>query len=102
MYDRVKHPFLAPPAFLDPHSKLHDLVQSTLRSPEMSRLWWVDQSRVVAELDDLTRRLRHAEQDAPGLTPQQREANDASLLGADAKFISLVSYVMLQKLFNVE
>lgn len=100
VYNRVKHPFLAPPAFTNTKSKLHDLIQSTLRSRDLSRLWWVDQSSVIDDLDRLTEMVKST--DLNSQTGEEREKYLSMLLAADAKFLSIVSYAMLQKRFNVE
>jgi asparagine synthase (glutamine-hydrolysing) len=99
-YARIKHPFLAPPSFLDPTSKLHDLVQTTLRSPSLQDLWWIDQSKVIEQLDALTQLVQA--NNAASMTQQQRELFYAKLLTADAKFLSIVSFAILQDLFQVE
>jgi hypothetical protein len=91
---------LAQPSFLNPKSRLYDLVQSSLRSPDLAKLWWVDQAKVVQQLDELTQEVR--EDQAASMSTQDREAYYAKLLAADIKFLSLLSYVSLQKSFQVK
>ena len=100
IYNRVKHPYLAPPAFMNQKTKLHDLVQTTIRSPALKDLWWLDADKLVKQLDDLTAMLKTV--DPKTMTIDEREKYAAMLFGADIKFLSITSYVLLRKLFNVE
>src|SRR5262249_38718166 len=54
IYRRQKHPFLAPPAALNPDKKLGALVQDTLRGSTLASLPFFDQRKVVDLLDRLT------------------------------------------------
>jgi asparagine synthase (glutamine-hydrolysing) len=51
IYRRQKHPFLAPPASLNPQGRLNAFVQDTLRGPTLASLPFFDQKKVVALLD---------------------------------------------------
>jgi asparagine synthase (glutamine-hydrolysing) len=53
VYQRPKHPFLAPPSTTNVNNRLHMLVQDTLRGSEMAKLPFFDQAMVVALLDKL-------------------------------------------------
>lgn len=53
VYRRQKHPFLSPPATLNPREKLSTLVNDTLRGPVFGSLPFFDQKKVVAVLDGL-------------------------------------------------
>jgi len=53
VYRRQKHPFLSPPATLNPEEKLSTLVQDTLRSPVLASIPFFDQKKVVGLLDSL-------------------------------------------------
>jgi asparagine synthase (glutamine-hydrolysing) len=53
VYERQKHPFLAPPAALAPGERLYELVQDTLRGPLMASLPFYDRAKVVAMLDEV-------------------------------------------------
>jgi asparagine synthase (glutamine-hydrolysing) len=53
VYRRQKHPFLSPPATLNPDEKLSTLVQDTLRSPTLATIPFFDQQKVIGLLDGL-------------------------------------------------
>src|SRR5207344_2239733 len=53
VYRRQKHPFLSPPATLNPKEKLYGFVQDTLRGTALKELPFFDQRAVVALLDRL-------------------------------------------------
>jgi asparagine synthase (glutamine-hydrolysing) len=53
VYRRQKHPFLSPPATLDPHDRLNALVQDTLRGPTLASLPFFDRRKVIGLLDRL-------------------------------------------------
>jgi asparagine synthase (glutamine-hydrolysing) len=53
VYRRQKHPFLAPPATATRTEPLHQLLQDTLRGPELAALPFYEQKKVVALLDSL-------------------------------------------------
>lgn len=53
VYNRPKHPFLSPPATLDPHGRLGVLMQDILRSPVLKSMPFFDQQKVVALLDSM-------------------------------------------------
>ena len=51
VYRRQKHPFLSPPATLNPDGKLSALVNDTLRGSTLASIPFFDQKKVVALLD---------------------------------------------------
>jgi asparagine synthase (glutamine-hydrolysing) len=51
VYRRQKHPFLSPPATLNPNGRLNTLVQDSLRGATMASLPFFDHKNVVALLD---------------------------------------------------
>jgi asparagine synthase (glutamine-hydrolysing) len=51
VYRRQKHPFLSPPATLEPSGRLSQLMQDTLRGPLLASLPYFDRDRVVSLLD---------------------------------------------------
>jgi asparagine synthase (glutamine-hydrolysing) len=51
IYRRQKHPFLAPPATLNPEQRLSSLVQDTLRGPTLGSIPFFDQAKVINLLD---------------------------------------------------
>jgi asparagine synthase (glutamine-hydrolysing) len=53
VYRRQKHPFLSPPATLNPATKLSTLVQDTLRGTVFGTIPFFDQKKVVGLLDNL-------------------------------------------------
>ena len=53
VYRRQKHPFLSPPATLNPDQRLNALVQDTLRGSVLSSVPFVDQNKVIGLLDGL-------------------------------------------------
>ncbi len=69
IYRRQKHPFLAPPASLDPQGRLNAFVQDTLRGPTLASIPFLDRAKVIEILD------RIDEMDDGG-----RVANDQTLM----------------------
>ena len=53
VYRRQKHPFLSPPATLNPKDRLNALVQDTLRGPTLASIPFFDQRKVVSLLDHI-------------------------------------------------
>jgi asparagine synthase (glutamine-hydrolysing) len=53
VYRRQKHPFLSPPATLNPDAKLNTLVQDTLRGAVFGAIPFFDQKKVTGLLDNL-------------------------------------------------
>src|SRR5262245_56332582 len=53
VYRRQKHPFLSPPATLNPSQKLDTFMQDTLRSPLLGTIPFFDQRKVIGLLDSL-------------------------------------------------
>mgnify|MGYP001057570020 CR=1 FL=1 len=51
IYRRQKHPFLAPPATLNPQGRLNAFVQDTLRGPILASMPFFDRKKVVGLLD---------------------------------------------------
>lgn len=69
VYRRQKHPFLSPPATLNPDDTFNIYVQDMLRGSVMKALPFFDQKKVVALLDQL-----------PGMDVGARTANDQILM----------------------
>ena len=84
VYKRQKHPFLSPPATLNPKERLSALVNDTLRGPVLASIPFFDQKKVVALLD----RLHTMDEGA-------QVANDQVLM-------ILVSACVLQERFGLE
>lgn len=53
VYERQKHPFLAPPASLVPKQPFHELLQTMLRGPSLKAVPFYDQKKVIRLLDKL-------------------------------------------------
>src|SRR5215472_1451796 len=53
VYRRQKHPFLSPPATLNPEEKLSTFMQDTLRGPVLATIPFFNQNKVVSFLDSL-------------------------------------------------
>lgn len=53
VYRRQKHPFLSPPATLDPDGRFNEIMQDTLRGPLLSSMPYFDRARVTEVLDRL-------------------------------------------------
>ena len=83
IYQRQKHPFLAPPLTFQPNGALHQLVQDTLRSSVMSSIPFYDRSKVIELLDEL-----------PNMSRKQLGATDAVLM-------PILSACILQEKFSV-
>ena len=81
VYRRQKHPFLSPPATLNPQGKLHAMVQGTLRGTALASVPFFDQKKVV----DLLDRLETMDEDS-------RVANDQVVM-------ILISACILQQRF---
>jgi len=69
VYRRQKHPFLSPPATLNPDDRLHEMMQDALRGSALRRVPYFDQGKVVRLLDRL-----------PGLEPGDQVAIDQILM----------------------
>ena len=54
VYRRQKHPFLSPPATLNPHDRLHQMVHDTLRGSGLDCMPFVDRRKVAGMLDGLS------------------------------------------------
>lgn len=53
VYRRQKHPFLSPPATLNPRGRLSAFAQDTLRGPVLASIPFFDQRKVIGLLDSL-------------------------------------------------
>jgi asparagine synthase (glutamine-hydrolysing) len=83
VYRRQKHPFMSPPATLNPKAKLHDLVQDRLRGSALASIPFFDQRKVIGLLDRLA-----------GMDEASRVANDQILM-------FLTSACVLQERFRL-
>jgi asparagine synthase (glutamine-hydrolysing) len=83
VYRRQKHPFLSPPATLNPKEKLSTFMQDTLRGPVLSSIPFFNQKKVVGLLDKLNT-----------MDEGSRVANDQVLM-------TVVSACVLQERFRL-
>jgi len=83
VYSRQKHPFLSPPATLNPDQRLNSFVQDTLRGPILTSIPFFDQRKVVSLLDSVD-----------SMDDGARVANDQVLM-------TLVSACVLQDRFHL-
>jgi asparagine synthase (glutamine-hydrolysing) len=83
VYKRQKHPFLSPPATLNPDQRFSTYVQDTLRGPLLESSPFFDHKKVIALLDEL-----------PTMEVGSRVANDQILM-------QLLSFCVLQEKFGL-
>ncbi len=83
MYNRQKHPFLAPPSTLKPNEPLQELVQDTLRSSPMSSVPFYNHAAVINLLDQL-----------PKMDESKRSSVDVALM-------KMLSAYFLQERFGL-
>jgi asparagine synthase (glutamine-hydrolysing) len=93
VYQREKHPFLAPPTFLNRNSKINQYVHETLNSRDMKDLEHIfNIEQIRKNLNQLQHRQEHMENKL-----QLRE-----LVALEGFHLMLCSYVTLKKRFNVQ
>ena len=83
IYNRQKHPFLSPPASLNPNEPLYQLTQDKLRSSTMASLPFYNQAAVIQLLDQL-----------PAMSEQQS-------LRIDPVLMKMLSACVLQERFGL-
>jgi asparagine synthase (glutamine-hydrolysing) len=83
VYHRQKHPFLSPPVTTVPTERFYQLMQDTLRGPQLASLPFYDQKKVVALLDEL-----------PGMSEAER-------LGWDPTLMTVLSACVIQERFGL-
>jgi asparagine synthase (glutamine-hydrolysing) len=83
VYRRQKHPFMSPPATLNPKAKLNELVQDRLRGKAFASIPFFDQRKVIGLLDQVA-----------NMDESARVANDAILM-------MLTSACVLQERFQL-
>lgn len=90
LYDRQKHPFMAPTASISKqNNEMIDLIQSTLRSDHMKDVSFMDHAKVIKLLDSIYSNMStNSQLDIP------------RKLKMDATLNQLLSIALLQKLFN--
>jgi asparagine synthase (glutamine-hydrolysing) len=83
VYRRQKHPFMSPPVTTAPTERFHEMLQDTLRGPDLASLPFYDQRKVVALLDQL---------------PAMSEADRVSW---DSVLMSVLSACVIQQRFGL-
>jgi asparagine synthase (glutamine-hydrolysing) len=83
VYRRQKHPFLSPPATLNPDQRLNAFVQDTLRGPILASIPFFDRSKVVRLLDSLN------------------TMDDGARIANDQTLMTLVSACVLHERFHL-
>ncbi|CAF0723281.1 unnamed protein product [Rotaria sp. Silwood1] len=93
IYQREKHPFLAPPTFLDRNSKVYQYMQDTLNSKDIQDLDYIfDIEHIRNSLNQLHKRQKEMENKL-----QLRE-----LVSLEGFYLMLCSYITLKRRFNVK
>ena len=83
VYRRQKHPFLSPPATLNPTQKLSTLVEDTLRGPVLASIPFFNQKKVIGLLDRL------------------KTMDESSRVANDQVLMIMVSACVLQERFHL-
>jgi asparagine synthase (glutamine-hydrolysing) len=83
VYRRQKHPFLSPPATLNPKEKLSAFMQDTLRGPVLADIPFFNQKKVIGLLDSL------------------HTMDEGSRIANDQVLMSVVSACVLQDRFRL-
>ncbi len=83
VYRRQKHPFLSPPATLNPKEKLSTMMNDTLRGPVLASIPFFDQKKVITLLDSL------------------HSMDDAAHVAIDPTLMILMSACVLQEGFQL-
>ena len=85
VYERVKHPFLSPPATMNHDNPMYQLLQDTLRSDDMKNVELFDHKKILDILDQMHARLPD---------------NIGRQMKLDVKLNQLLGFCFLQKHFN--
>jgi asparagine synthase (glutamine-hydrolysing) len=83
VYRRQKHPFLAPPASLNPQGRLHAFVQDTLRGSQLASIPFCDRNKVIRMLDRID------------------DMDDGGRIANDGNLMFLTSACVLQERFGL-
>ena len=93
VYQREKHPFLAPPTFLNRDSKVYQYMQDTLNSKETKDLDTIfDFEQIRNNLNQLHKRQKQME----------KQLHLRQLISLEGFYLMLCSYITLKKCFNVK
>jgi asparagine synthase (glutamine-hydrolysing) len=93
VYQREKHPFVAPPTFLNQNSKIYQYIQDTLNSHDIKDL------KYIFNIEQIQKNLNqlHIRQEQMNKKLQLRD-----LVALEGFYLMLCSYVTLKKCFNVQ
>ncbi len=83
VYRRQKHPFLAPPASLNPQGRLNAFVQDTLRGPALASIPFFDRKKTIRILDQID------------------DMDDAGRIANDQTLMLMTSACVLQERFQL-
>lgn len=93
IYRRKKHPFFAPPTFLDRTSRIHQYMHDTLNSQDMKDLGGIFNIEAIRkDLNDLQIRQEQSE----------NKLQLKQLIMAEGFYLMLCSFATLKKRFNVK
>lgn len=83
IYERQKHPFMAPPSLAAKNNRMAMLIEDTLRGRELAKIPFINQKKVIEMLDNL------------------KNLGDAEKAQSDFLLMSLTSACMIQKRFEL-
>lgn len=83
IYERQKHPFIAPPSLLAKNKAMATVIEDTLRGQDLAKIPFIDQKKVVEILDNFA-----------NLSPTDQAQSDVML-------IALASLCVIQKRFEL-
>lgn len=93
IYQREKHPFLAPPTFLDPKSRIHQYMLDTFNSAKMKDLaFLLDVKQIQDNFNTLHR--NHAD--------LYQKTSWRELVALESQYLMVCGFVALTKFFNVQ
>ena len=104
IYERQKHPFLAPPALFHPNSRLMEWVKERIYSKDMENVSWLDGKRVKAFADNVISQVSKAHANQNGglngsLATGQIDMSDLTMW--DSQLLNLASIASLQRQFSM-
>ena len=103
IYNRQKHPFLAPPALFHPDSKLMEWALGNIYSPAMMQIGWIDGPKVRAYVDHAVSTVKKAHA-SPGGIEAAINSNQIllpDLLRWDCQILILASMASLHRQFKM-
>ena len=93
IYKREKHPFLAPPTFLDPQSRIHQYIFDTLNSQEVKELDSLFNVQQLREgFNSLHRNHQHL----------YKNTSWRELVALESQYLMICGFAALKTFFNVQ